>query len=317
MIASAPHTLAITVPIYIVMAFGYLAVRTAVFSAPDMRVLGKFVVKFALPALLFTALSQCPIADIVNAGYLSAYAGGSLAMFAGATAFARFARRNSVSHSALIGVGASFSNSGFVGYPIVLQLLGPPAAVALAMCMIVENVIMFPLGLVVAELGDGEGRRWTRVLAQSLGGLLHSPMIVAIFAGFVVSLLGIALSEPLVRTINMLAMSSTATALFVIGGSLVGLEVRNVLGAVAGVALAKLLLHPLAVAAMLWLLPPMDPALRTAAIAFAAMPMLSIYPILAQRYRFEGFCAAALLVATLLSFVTVTVVLWVLTTVAA
>ena len=66
--------------------------------------------------------------------------------------------------------------------------------------------------------------------------------------------------------------------------------------------------------ALLWLLPRTDPKLQMAAIIFASMPMFSIYPILAQRYHYEGFCAAALLVATLLSFVTVTAVLWAVTT---
>jgi predicted permease len=50
---------------------------------------------------------------------------------------------------------------------------------------------------------------------------------------------------------------------------------------------------------------PIDGSLRTAALAFAAMPMLSIYAILAQPYGEEGFCSAALLLTTLLSFVTI------------
>src|SRR6478736_2707580 len=177
------NILAITVPIYIVMGIGYFAGRAGLFSAPDMRVLGKFVVKFALPALLFTALSQRPIADILNGGYLAAYAGGALAVFGGIAAFARLVRRKSVPHSVLIALGSSFSNSGFVGYPIALQLLGPPAAVALAMCMIVENVLMFPLALVLAEMGNDQQLRWQKVLSRSLGGLVRNPMIIAIFAG--------------------------------------------------------------------------------------------------------------------------------------
>jgi predicted permease len=84
-------------------------------------------------------------------------------------------------------------------------------------------------------------------------------------------------------------------------------------GDVVEVAIGKLLLHPLAVFGMLWLLAPVDEHLRMAALIFASLPMLSIYPILAQRYHHEGFCAAALLVATLLSFLTVTGVLWVMT----
>lgn len=307
------NILAITGPIYIVIAIGFIAGRTGLFSGPDMRVLGKFVVNFALPALLFTALSQRPIADILNGRYLTAYATGSLAVLFAATGFARFAQRRDMPQSALIGMGMSFSNSGFVGYPIALQILGPPAAVALAMCMIVENILLLPLALALAEMGSNHGHGWQRVLLQSFVGLARNPIILAIFAGFAVSLLGIRLSEPLVRTINMLAMASTAVALFVIGGSLVGLKVRSVLGDVAAVAMGKLLLHPLAVFSMLWMVAPVDAQLRMAGIIFASMPMLSIYPILAQKYHEEGFCAAALLVATLLSFLTVSGVLWVVT----
>jgi len=182
--------------------------------------------------------------------------------------------------------------------------------VALAMCMIVENVLLLPLGMALAEMGGNSGLRWHRVFLRSFTNLARNPMILAIFAGFVVSLLEIKLSEPLVRTVNMLAMASTALALFVIGGSLVGLKVRSVLGSALVIAAGKLLLHPLAVLAMLWLFAPVDPQLRMAAIIFASMPMMSIYPILAQKYGHEGFCAAAVLVATLGSFLTVSGVLW-------
>lgn len=63
---------------------------------------------------------------------------------------------------------------------------------------------------------------------------------------------------------------------------------------------------------LLWALPIEGP-LRMAALAFAAMPMLSIYPILAQPHGEEAFCAAALLLTTLLSFVTISLWLWVAT----
>jgi uncharacterized membrane protein YfbV (UPF0208 family) len=44
----------------------------------------------------------------------------------------------------------------------------------------------------------------------------------------------------------------------------------------------------------------------------AAMPMLSIYPILAQIYGQEDFSAAALLIATAASFYTLSGLLWAL-----
>jgi predicted permease len=303
--------LAITVPIYLMIGIGFLARRQGMFAAADMRVLGKFVLNFALPALVFQALAQRPVAEILDGPFLVAYGGGSLLVLAGAFALARYGRGKPLPDSALIGMGAAFSNSGFVGYPIVLQWMGPPAAVALALCMVVENVVLLPLTLALAESGGG-AHAWHVALAQSLRRLAVNPLILAIAAGFAVAAVGVALPEPVTRTIGMLATASAAVALFVIGGSLVGLEVRGMLGDVALVAIGKLVIHPLAVAGLLMLLPAVDPTLRAAAIVYAGMPMLSIYPILAQKYGREGFCAAALLVTTLASFVSISALLWLL-----
>jgi malonate transporter and related proteins len=128
--------LSITAPIYALIALGYLSVRRGWFTKPEMRVLGRFVIQLALPTLVFQALAQRRIGEIFNAGYLAAYALGSLVLMAGASLYARRRLRRGSGFSALFGMGTSFSNSGFVGYPIVAQLLGPSAAIGLALCML-------------------------------------------------------------------------------------------------------------------------------------------------------------------------------------
>ena len=304
--------LAITTPIYLLIGAGYLAARQRIFSAPDMRVLGKFVLNFALPALVFQALAQRPIREILNVPYIAAYGGGSMLMFLAVFALARRLRSRTTSDSALIAMGSSFSNSAFVGYPIVVQWLGPSAAVGLALCMLVENTLMLPLTLALAESGTSN-QAWHKSLLQSLGLLATNPLIIAISAGIVVSVVGVTLPAPLLRSIGLLANASTAVALFVIGGTLVGLKARGVVGEALPIVAAKLIAHPLAVGTAILLLPAFDPKLQLAAIAYAGMPMLSIYPIIAQRYGREGLCAATLLVTMLASFLTISAMLWLLT----
>ncbi len=307
------QTLAITGPIYLVIALGFLAVRFEVFTKLDMRVLGTYVIRFALPALVFTALSQRSVSEIVNGRYILDYAAGSLAVMLIAFAWGWWRQGKSFTLSALCGLGMSSSNSGYIGYPIAVQVVGQgPATVALAMCMLVENLLMIPLTLAMADSGRASSGKVSRILAQSLVQLARNPVILAIVGGFGVSLLGVPISGTLARTINMLALSSTAVSLFVIGGTLVGLQLKGMRHDVSAIALGKLLLHPFAVGLLVWLLPPADPALRAAAVVFAGTPMLSIYPILAQKYGFESMCAAALLLATVLSFVTISVILWLL-----
>jgi hypothetical protein len=178
--------------------------------------------------------------------------------------------------------------------------------------MVVENLLMIPLTLVMADSGHATAGKWHRILVQSLLQLARNPIIIGMVGGFGVALLSLPISGVLAHTINMLAMASTAVSLFVIGGTLVGLHVKGMRRDVSAVALGKLLLHPLAVGLMVWLIPPADPTLRAAAVVFASVPMLSIYPILSQKYGFEGFSAAALLLATVLSFVTISIIIWLL-----
>ena len=61
--------LAVTAPIYLIMLGGFLAVRARIFVAADMRVMGKLVIWFCLPALLFRTLAQQPMGEIVDGTY--------------------------------------------------------------------------------------------------------------------------------------------------------------------------------------------------------------------------------------------------------
>ena len=117
------------------------------------------------------------------------------------------------------------------------------------------------------------------------------------------------------RTVTLFSAASGGLALFIIGGSLVGLATKGLRSQVTLIAVGKLLLHPLAVWAAVLLLPQLGlPAvagdLRAAAVLSAAMPMLGIYSLLAQRHGFEGFTAAALLAATGASFFTISAIMW-------
>lgn len=74
--------LAITSPIFALVGVGYACTRWGVFAKADMRVLGKFVIHLALPALIFKALASRPVADVFNTTYLLGYALGSLGALA-------------------------------------------------------------------------------------------------------------------------------------------------------------------------------------------------------------------------------------------
>jgi predicted permease len=217
-----------------------------------------------------------------------------------------------VTESALAALGSSSPNSGYIGYPILLQVMGPAAGVGLALALLVENLLIIPLALVLADAGAQQHGAWQTTLKQSLWRLRKNPMIWAIVLGMVCSMLDLHLPEVVNKTIQLFAVACSALALFVIGSSLVGLRVAGLLGQVSWIVVGKLVVHPLAVAAVLWWWGPMAPHLQMAALLLSAMPMLSIYPLLAQPHGLQGFCAATLLATTVVSFFTISALLWAL-----
>ena len=310
---SAIEILGITGPIYLAIALGYIVTQRGLFTRADMQVFGKFTIQLALPALLFNALSRRSVGEILNWQYLAAYTVATLAVVLGGLFWTRRVLGKPLSLASVVTMGMACSNSGFVGYPVAMLTLGSTVAgVSLALNMVVENLLIIPLLLAVAG-SEGVPGQWRQAFVQTFKGLLGNPMIWGIVAGFAVSLFGVPMPEPVSRTINLFSAASGALSLFVIGGSLVGLKPEGLKGTIAQIALGKLLVHPLVMlVVLLWLIPIADPALRTAALLTCAMPMMGIYTILAQRFGHGAISAAALLVSTVVSFFTLSGLLWLL-----
>lgn len=296
--------LGITAPIFLIIGIGFIATRLLWISQEQVAGMGRFVISFALPALVFKALVERPLDEVFERNYILAYALASLLIFALGFVISRRLRGDSLSGSALAAVGMSMSNSGFIGYPIAALVVGEAAAIGLAMGVLVENLLMLPLALALAEWGEHQGLGIRATLMKTGKRLLGNPIIIALCLGLGTALCGLQVPAIPMRVVEMLAQSSAPVALFVIGGSLVGMRAGGMVTDVMQISIGKLILHPLAVMLCFVFLPVDDPALRVAGVLFACAPMMSIYPIVGQRFGLQGRCAAALVGATVLSFLT-------------
>jgi predicted permease len=307
--------LSITGVIFILIAAGYGIVRKGVFSSAEMRTLGKFVVNLALPALVFQAVSSRDLTEIANTAYIGALIIGSLAVYGLGYFSARRISKASPQAAVFQGMGMSCANSGFVGYPVLLMALPDVATTALALNMVVENVMMLPLILIMTEKAHSAGTASGTSLARQIGKrLLANPILIGLVLGIVVSLSGMNLPFLAKRPIELFAASSAALSLVAIGGTLASLSLSRINPSVLFVVIGKLLLHPLFVAAGLGIMAIFgfsvgDPRLGAAVIIMSAMPVMSIYPILAQRFGEEENAAIALFGMTVSSFITITTAL--------
>ena len=303
------NILAITVPIFTIIGMGYFAVRFHQFPKEGVLALGQFVLGYALPAIIFKSISEKHLDEMLDFRYLLVYGFGSILSF-GVVFIVSKKRGQGLELSAISALGSSSSNSAFIGLPIVVSYLGSKAMIGVALSMIIENAFMLPLMFALAECASTTKVMFRSVILRSAKQLLRNRLIVAVVLGFVAAKIQLNIPEPFANVINMFAYASTAVALFAIGGMLVGLELHGKFRDISYIVFGKLILHPFMVAFLIFLLPTFDGALQTTAILLAAMPMMSIYPILGQRYQLEGVCSAALLLATSLSFLSISTLIW-------
>jgi predicted permease len=301
--------LSTTVPIYLAIAVAYLATRLGLFDKAGLRALGKFVIDIALPAMLFDTLMQGPLREALNGTYVTAYAAGSLLCLTLAFSWARRLAPDDAGARPYVAMGMILSNSGFVGFPIMLLVLPSAAGVALALNVLVENIVLLPLALSLAERRDAPAKNRWMAVGQAIFGLRKNPVVVSIFVALALSLLEIRLPPALSRTVALFAQASVGIALFTIGGALCGMPFSELGGKAAAIAAGKLLLHPLC----LWLalslcvaagMTALSSDLYAALLLTGTLPTMSIYPLLGMRHGHEKFCAAALLATTILSFFT-------------
>lgn len=295
-----------TLPFFALIGTGYVAGRTRFFSQEATAYLTRFVFYFALSAMLFGFAANLDVAAIFDWPFVFAYTLGTglVWLLVAAVALGRGTSREEAVFEAHTGV---IGNVGFLGIPMLALLLGPQS-VGQVLLVLAVDLIVFSSILTMAITGLRAGRVSLQTFGILSVGLAKNPMIVSVVLGILWGATGLALPDPVGEFMTLLGAAATPCALFAIGASLSGRSAERV--EVAGwLALAKLVLHPAAVAGACWLFGVTGyPA--GVMIAAAALPVAGNVFILAQHYRVAPQrVSTAILLSTAASVLTVTAVI--------
>lgn len=308
--------LRVTFPFFALVLCGYLAARRAFLPLEAIPGLNGFVLYFALPCMLFRFGATTPIAQLLDAGVALTYLFCAMVMvgFTIAVSLNTRIRWKDASLGALV---AAFPNTGFMGVPLLVALLGPSAAGPTIVTIVVDMVITSSLCVALSQL-DAAGEHGAAVAGRkALAGMLKNPMPWAILLGALFSWQGLELLAPVGKTVGLLADAASPVALFTIGAVLARSQMlaherpqgpmrwRDVLP----VALFKLLLHPVlvllvAITARQWGMPLSMDAL-VVMVLVAALPSASNVSLLAERFGADnGRIARIILLSTASAFLT-------------
>lgn len=300
--------LSVTFPFFALVLCGYVATRRGVLPLSAIGGLNSFVLFFALPCMLFRFGAQTPIAQLLDPVVALVYLlSGILLVVATVAATLRRWGWNDAAFGALVTV---FPNSGFMGVPLLVALLGQESAAPVIVTMALDMVVTTSLCIALSRLGLGQGSAG-RALRMALKGMLVNPLPWAIALGGMASALQWQLPGPVDQAVAMLAAAASPVALFTIGAVLARSQMNQAENVAARhyvpLALVKLLVHPL----LVWLAClgalalglSLSPLTMMALVLSAALPSASNVSLLAERFDAHGGrVARIILVSTALAF---------------
>jgi predicted permease len=300
--------LAVTFPFFALVLAGYVATRRHWLPLAAIPGLNTFVLYFALPAMLYRFGAGTPVGQSLDPGVIGVYLVCALVMVGATVALTRSHRIgwNDAAFGALV---AAFPNTGYMGVPLLVALLGKAAAGPAIATILVDLVVTSSLCIALSRLGEPGGAG--PAARKALRGVVANPLPWAIGLGAGSSALGLALPGPLAQTVGLLADAASPVALFTIGAVLARSQMSSrdptPLVDYVPVALKKLLLHPLLVwgagTAAIALGVPLDPFALKVMVLVAALPSASNVAMLAERYGADnGRIARIILVSTVLAF---------------
>ena len=318
-------TLNVTFPFFALVLCGYLAARRGLLPLAAIPGMNTFVLFFALPCMLYRFGASTPIAQLLDPSVAMSYLFCALVMVALVVSVTRRGRIgwNDAAFGALVG---AFPNTGFMGVPLLVALLGPQAAGPAIVTILVDMVITTSLCIGLSRLGpavadaaqpgmDVVQTSAAQAAKNALKGVATNSMPWAILSGALVSAYQLHLPAPVAATVGLLADSASPVALFTIGAVLAR---SNMLAAsghapavrwseVLPVAGIKLFVHPLWVFAaghtLRALGVPLDSFALTVMVLVAALPSASNVSMLAERFGADnGRIARIILVSTAVAF---------------
>lgn len=300
------------VPVFALIAVGFLAAKFRLFGGEAARGLAQFVFLFAIPALLFRTAASVDASAAEPWGIWGAYflAGG--AVWLAAVVASRWVSALEPAGGASAAIASTFGNLVMLGLPLSLAWYGDAALIPSALLISIHAPVhWFAATLLAQWAGRGVGKSVLELLWDLAVSLLRNPIIVALFAGMLWGLTGLPVPEIVDRPLELLGQAGIPTALFALGISLSAYGLRGHLGAVSVVLILKMALFP----ALAWLAAVhafgLGPVPAGVVTLFAALPPGANAYIFAEQYRAAvPVVSGAIALGTALAVLSLSLVLW-------
>jgi hypothetical protein len=295
----------IVAPVFLVIAAGYLAVRSGITSAEAIDQLMKFAIQFAIPCLLFRATSTIDLDVAFGWRIMLAYYLAASACFVAAFFVVKSFFKRRPGEAVGVAFAALFSNLVMLGLPISERAWGVDNLAPSYALVAVNAPICYLIGITAMEFLRADGRGVVATSRIVLKAMFRNSLMIGIGLGFLVNLGGIALPGALLAAIELLARAALPVALFALGGVLTRYTLSKSLGEAGLIVVLSLIIQPALTLLLAWQLQLPPATTKSIVLMSAVAPGLNAYLFASMYNRGTEAAASAVLLSTILAGFTV------------
>lgn len=305
----------IVLPVFALIAIGYLGARTGYFSGAVQKGLTEFAGALAIPALLFRTVATSAAPSVSPLKLWAAYFGAAGLTWLAATLMTRFVLCRPKIDGASIAMTSAYGNTVMLGIPLCLALYGEAAAAPMAVILALTSPLYWTLATLHHQAATASRELGTRELLMSIiRDLARNPLIVGIACGALWRLTGWPIPAVMDRVLGLLGQAGVPCALIALGTSLVGFAIAGQGPTLTTAITLKLLVMPTAA----WLISMtlgLPPVAMGVVVLFAAMPSgANAYLFASKVQRAVNSASGAVALGTALALLTVSLLVWALST---
>jgi len=297
--------ISILIPVFLVLALGYVSVLGKIFTSDDSYVFSKYVFYFGFPILIFNRLNHTAFEKVADVSFLLTNLLNLCVVTLCIVALAWVLKLQKKLLGIMILAGI-WGNVAYMGIPINEMFFGTEGGSYAAIVVGLTVVFSLLFGVPFLEY-FAHGKPSVRTVILSV---LKNPIVIGILCGLFASGIDLKLPAPIENFVVLIAESAGPVAIFSIGMFLVGKKVFSDKKLVFTLCFSNLFLLPLATFGLGTMFSVSEMMLQVSVLQ-GAMPIAITSFILAQKYKVaEEAVSGAIVLSTLISIVSLGVVMW-------
>ena len=292
--------------LFLLIFIGFAGVKTKIIQPESKKVFSSFLVSVVMPMVILNSyMSEFDPDVFINLAWSFVFS--TVVMVVGFILTFLFMMKSKSKNKAILMFGSMFSNSVYMGFPLIQALFGTEGMLYTSAFVTMFNVFVWTIGYVVVS-GKPFGK-------EVLKNVVTNPVLISIGVGLVIYLGQIPIPEIVKQPISLVANMNTSLSMIIIGMVIASSNMKQIVtsGEVWLLLLRRLIVIP-AICFVLFYVLGISGMVANVVLILQACPTAAITSVFAIQFNHnENLAAGAVVLTTLCSIVTLPVFAMLLT----